>query len=241
MILKLEDVGMKFDSFAALSNLTFQVEQNEVFGIAGPNGAGKTTLFNVMTGILSGSGKVFFNGMNINQYKPHQICNLGLARTFQVPLLFSTLSVFQNVKVGVHFGMRPKKNETEKIKEMIAFVGLKRKENTIADNLSLLDKKLTMLATALGTNPKILMLDEPVGGLCETDVDMFLKLIKKINQELGITIIVIEHLMKFIVELCDRLMILNNGEKVIIGPPVEVTQDSEVIEIYLGSEKEAYA
>lgn len=109
MILKLEDVGMKFGSFAALSNLTFQVEQSEVFGIAGPNGAGKTTLFNVMTGILSGSGKVFFNGLDINQYKPHQICNLGITRTFQVPLLFSTLSVFQNVKVGVHFGMRSKK------------------------------------------------------------------------------------------------------------------------------------
>jgi branched-chain amino acid transport system ATP-binding protein len=241
MILELEDVGMKFGSFAALSNLTFQVEQSEVFGIAGPNGAGKTTLFNVMTGILPGSGKVFFNGLDINQYKPHQICNLGITRTFQVPLLFSTLSVFQNVKVGVHFGMRSKKNETEKIKEMIAFVGLERNEDTIAKNLSLLDKKLTMLATALGTNPKILLLDEPVGGLCEADVDMFLKLIKKINQELGITIIVIEHLMKFIVELCDRLMILNNGEKVIIGPPEEVTRNSEVIEIYLGSENDAHS
>lgn len=124
---------------------------------------------------------------------------------------------------------------------MIAFVGLESKEDTIAKNLSLLDKKLTMLATALGTNPKILLLDEPVGGLCEADVDMFLKLIKKINQELGITIIVIEHLMKFIVELCDRLMILNNGEKVIIGPPEEVTRNSEVIEIYLGSENDAHS
>jgi len=241
MILKLDDVGMKFGSFAALSDLSFSVEADEVFGIAGPNGAGKTTLFNVITGILTGSGNIIFSDTDINHLKPYQICNMGIARTFQTPSLFSTLSVFQNVKVGAHFGMRSKKREFQKIEEMIAFVGLDAQKETVAESLSLLDKKLTMIATALATDPKILLLDEPVGGLSEKDVDMFLNLIKRINQELGITIIVIEHLMKFIVELCDRLLILNNGKKVIVGPPKSVTEDPEVIEIYLGAEGEANA
>lgn len=241
MILKLDDVGMKFGSFAALSNLSFQVESNEVFGIAGPNGAGKTTLFNVITGILPGTGRITFNDTDIIHLKPHQICNSGIARIFQTPILFSSLTVFQNIKVGVHFGMRPKTSVEEKIEEMIEFVGLEAERDSVADSLSLLDKKLTMLATALGTNPKILLLDEPVGGLSDSDVDMFLNMVKKINQELGITIIVIEHLMKFIVQLCDRLLILNNGQKVIVGPPISVTENPDVIEIYLGAQGDANA
>ena len=241
MILKLDDVGMKFGSFAALSNLSFQVESNEVFGIAGPNGAGKTTLFNVITGILPGTGRIIFNDTDIIHLKPHQICNSGIARIFQTPILFSSLTVFQNIKVGVHFGMRPKTGVKEKIEEMIEFVGLESERDSVADSLSLLDKKLTMLATALGTNPKILLLDEPVGGLSDTDVDMFLNMVKKINQDLGITIIVIEHLMNFIVQLCDRLLILNNGQKVIVGPPTSVTENPDVIEIYLGAKGDANA
>ncbi len=241
MILKLDNVNMRFGDFTALSELNCEIEKKEIFGIAGPNGAGKTTLFNVITGTLPGTGNIFFNGHNINGLKPHKICNLGIARTFQTPQLFSTLTVFQNIKVGVHFGGQIKEKQINVIEEMINFVGLKGKEYELAENLTLIEKKLTMLATALGTKPSILLLDEPISGLGESDADLFLRLIQRINQELGITIIVIEHLMKFIIRLCDRLMILNNGQKVMIGPPLEVTKTKEVIDIYLGSGGENHA
>jgi len=235
MILKLDNVTMKFGAFTALSHLSFDIEEREIFGIAGPNGAGKTTIFNVITGTLSGTGKILFNDQNLIKLKPHQICNRGIARTFQTPQLFSTLSVYQNIKVGAHFGGQIKQNQDDVIREMMDFVGLACKETELAENLTLLEKKQVMAATALATKPEILLLDEPIGGLGESDVDFFLELIQKINRELGITIIVIEHLMKFIIKLCDRLMILDNGEKVIIGPPLEVTKTKEVIDIYLGS------
>ncbi|MBT4287202.1 MAG: ABC transporter ATP-binding protein [Deltaproteobacteria bacterium] len=235
MILKLDNVTMKFGAFTALSHLNFDIEEKEIFGIAGPNGAGKTTIFNVITGTLPGTGKILFDDQNIINLKPYQICNRGIARTFQTPQLFSTLSVYQNIKVGAHFGGQIKENQDSVIKEMMDFVCLKAKETELAENLTLLEKKQVMVATALATKPKILLLDEPISGLGESDVDFFLELIQKINRELGITIIVIEHLMKFIIQLCDRLMILDNGEKVIIGPPLEVTKTKEVIDIYLGS------
>ncbi len=235
MILKLDNVTMKFGAFTALSQLSFEIEEKEIFGIAGPNGAGKTTIFNVITGTLPGTGKILFDDQNIINLKPYQICHRGIARTFQTPQLFSTLSVYQNIKVGVHFGAQIKQNQDGIIREMMEFVCLEGKETELAENLTLLEKKQVMVATALATKPKILLLDEPISGLGESDVDFFLELIQKINRELGITIIVIEHLMKFIIQLCDRLMILDNGEKVIIGPPLEVTKTKEVIDIYLGS------
>jgi len=235
MILKLDNVTMKFGAFTALSQLSFEIEEQEIFGIAGPNGAGKTTIFNVITGTLPGTGKILFKDQNIISLKPYQICNRGIARTFQTPQLFSSLSVYQNIKVGAHFGGQIKQNQESVIKEMMDFVCLEGKDTELAENLTLLEKKQVMVATALATKPKILLLDEPISGLGESDVDFFLELIQRINRELGITIIVIEHLMKFIIQLCDRLMIVDNGEKVIIGPPLEVTKTKEVIDIYLGS------
>jgi len=233
-ILQLNKVTQLFGQLAAVNNLSFEVEKGEVFGIAGPNGAGKSTLFNVITRFYRGSGDIIFDGRSIRVLRPHQVCYRGIARTFQIPELFSTLPVVENVKVGAHFGEQGAHHERERINEAINFVGLQSKRNVLAANLNLFDKKMTMLAIALATKPKLLLLDEPVGGLSPTEVTDSVDLIKKINKELGLTIIVIEHLMKVLIEVSQRLMILQNGEKVCIGPPQEITQDKKVIEIYLG-------
>lgn len=238
-ILEVKKVTQRFGELAAVKELSFEVEKGEIFGIAGPNGAGKTTLFNVIAGFYGGSGDIIFDNVNIMGLRPHQICHKGIARTFQIPQLFLTLPMVDNVRVGAHFGVRRAKREKESIDEVINLVGLQGKEDVIAANLNLFDKKLTMLAVALATKPKLLLLDEPISGLSPTEVRQFVTLVQKINQELGLTVLVIEHLMKVLTELSQRLMILQNGEKICIGSPQEVTQDKRVIEVYLGRGKYA--
>lgn len=233
-ILQVNKVTQRFGQLVAVNNLSFEVEEGEIFGIAGPNGAGKSTLFDVITGFYRGSGDIIFDGSNIRGLKPHQICHKGIVRTFQIPELFLTLPIVENVKVGAHFGVRRAHDERERINEAINFVGLQGKENVIAANLNLFDKKLTLLAAALATQPKLLLLDEPIGGLSPTELRESVTLIQKINKELGLTIIIIEHLMKVLTEVSQRLMILHNGENICIGPPQEITKDKRVIEIYLG-------
>lgn len=233
-LLEVRDLSQAFGAMLAVKNLSFEVHQGEILGIAGPNGAGKTTLFNVTTGFLQGTGEVIFEGENINKLKPYQICHRGIARTFQVPLIFSTLDVFHNVKFGAHFGNRDVKDENQAVREAIDFAGLTGREKTIAENVDLLHKKLIMIASALATGPKLLLLDEPIGGLSPAEIGPLMKVIQRINQELGITIIMIEHLMKVLKELSDRLMILHYGEKICIGHPEEVMADEKVREVYLG-------
>ena len=233
-ILQVKKLTKRFGELVATNDLSFEVEREEIFGVAGPNGAGKSTLFNLITGFYHGSGDIIFENMNISRLKPYQICHQGIARTFQIPQLFLNLSLFDNVRVGAHFGTQGVKNERDFINEVLSFVGLQGKESIIAANLNLFDKKMTMLAAALATKPKLLLLDEPIGGLSPAEVSQSLTIFKKINKELGVTIIIIEHLMKALVGLSQRLMILHSGEKIRIGPPQEVIQDKRVIEIYLG-------
>jgi len=237
-ILQLKKVSKYFGDLTAVKDVTFEVERGEVFGVAGPNGAGKTTLFNVISGMLHGSGEVIFDGENINELRPHQVCQKGIARTFQIPTIFSTMTMVQNVRVGAHFGVRgaDSESEEENIKEVINYTGLSGREDVIAENLNLFDKKLAMLAAALATKPKLLLLDEPIGGLSPTEVEKFMTLAQRINQELGVTLIVIEHLMKVLTKVSHRLMILHEGEKICLGPPQEVVKDRRVIEVYLGVE-----
>lgn len=234
-ILEVRGLTKRFGELAAVNNLSFEVEKGEIFGIAGPNGAGKTTLFNVISGIYSGTGEVIFEGRRINGLRPFQICRLGLVRTFQIPTLFSTLSVYDNVRVGAHFGT-DRHNEEEVIRDALDIVGLSGKETVEARHLCLFDKKLTMLAAALATQPRLLMLDEPVGGLSPTEIQQSITLFRRVNQEMGITLIVIEHLMSVLMGISNRLMILHNGEKISFGSPEEVAKDKQVIEVYLGAE-----
>ena len=238
MLLQVDNVSKHFGELAALSNVSFEVTEGEIFGIAGPNGSGKTTLFNAITGVYPYSGNIIFDNLSIRRLRPHQICQRGIGRTFQISTVFSTMTVRQNLEIGARFGNRGRTDVEQSINEAITLVSLEERENTIGANLNLLDKKTTMIAAALATKPKLLLLDEPAGGLSPAEIDELLKLIRKINQEMGISVIIIEHLMKVIMGLCQRLMILHYGDNICLGPPQEVAKDKRVIEAYLGG---AYA
>jgi len=235
VVLEVKQLTKRFGELAAVDNLSFEVEKGEIFGIAGPNGAGKTTLFNVISGVDSGTGEIIFEGQPINGLRPYQICRKGLSRTFQLPTVFSTMTLYDNVRVGAHFG-NDSQDDDAIIRDTLDFVGLREKENVEARHLPLFDKKLTMVAAALATRPHLLMLDEPIGGLSPGEIQQSVSLFKRINEELGITLLVIEHLMKVLMGVSQRLMILHNGEKISIGSPEEVAKDKEVIEVYLGAE-----
>ena len=233
MLLEIKNLYKSFGELVVVDHLNFDVKQGEVIGIAGPNGAGKTSLFNVITGFYPATGEIIFNNENVLGLQPHQICQRGIARTFQITQVFLTLPIRANIEVGAHFGKKGKRDEGQIIKEVVSFLGLDGKEDTITNNLNYLDKKLTMLAGALATKPRLLLLDEPASGLSPTETLEFMESIKKINQELGITIIIIEHIMKVLTKLCHRLMIMENGQQIAFGPPEEVAKDPRVIDIYL--------
>jgi branched-chain amino acid transport system ATP-binding protein len=235
-ILQVRNLSKAFGAMMAVNNLCFDVPAGEVFGIAGPNGAGKTTVFNLITGFLQGTGEVRFEDKNVTNLKPHQICHRGIARTLQIPQVFSTLDVFNNVRFGAHFGNKHIKdgNETEIINRALDFVGLQNEKTAIAENMDLFHKKLIMIAAALATRPRLLLLDEPIGGLSPAEIDPLIDLIRRINLELNITVIIIEHLMKVLKELSHRLMILHYGEEILTGSPAEVMEDEKVREVYLG-------
>ena len=225
MILRCENVTKQFGKLYAVDGLSFEVEEGTIFGIAGTNGSGKTTTFNLITGVYPFSGDIIFNGEKVSGMTPYKICHKGVARTFQIPQLFLSLSLLENVRAGAHFGASAEKHRANPLKQLVP---------QIAANLKLLDKKLAMIATALATKPKMLLLDEPIAGLNPIEIRQSIELIKKINHELGVTILIIEHFMKVLTELSQRLMILENGIQICIGPPHEVTQDKRVIETYLG-------
>jgi branched-chain amino acid transport system ATP-binding protein len=235
VVLEVKQLTKRFGELAAVKNLSFEVEKGEIFGVAGPNGAGKTTLFNVISGVYSGTGEIIFEGQPISGLRPYQICHRGLVRTFQIPTVFSTMTLYDNVRVGAHFG-NDGQDEDKIIGDALDFVGLRGKENVEAKHLCLFDKKLTMLAAALATQPRLLMLDEPIGGLSPVEIGKSISLFKKINQEMRVTLIVIEHLMSVLMEISQRLMILHNGERISIGSPEEVAKDKQVIEVYLGAD-----
>lgn len=235
IILETKKITKRFGELAAVNNLSFEVNEKEIFGIAGPNGAGKTTLFNVISGIYSGSGEINYYGERIDRLRPFQVCLKGIARTFQIPSVFSTLTVYDNIRIGAHFGNHAS-NEKKTITDVLEFIGLSEKQHIEAKHLPLFDKKLTMLGAALATDPKLILLDEPIGGLSPKEINESVDLFKRINHELGITIIVIEHLMKVLMAISQRMMIIHNGEKICIGPPEEVAKDKQVIEVYLGAD-----
>lgn len=224
-------ISKNFGKLAALVDVSFEVERGEIFGIAGPNGAGKTTLFNVISAVYPpSSGQVFFEGRNITGLKPHQISRLGIARTFQIPTTFHTLTVYDNLRVGAIFGA----HNPARADEMLDFLGLQPYRNALARNLDLYTTKLVMLGAALATDCKLLMLDEPMAGLSIVEISNFLDVIRKINQERGITIIIIEHLLDILISITRRMMILSDGQVLYLGPSHQVTEDRRVVEVYLG-------
>lgn len=235
MILETRELSKNFGKLAALVDASFQVEEGEIFGIAGPNGAGKSTLFNVIAGVYPpSSGQIFFEGQDITGLSPHQICHRGIARTFQIPTTFHSMSVYDNIQVGATFGGRRK----DHIPKIIEFLNLDGKAHALAKDLDLYTTKLVMLGATLATDCRLLMLDEPMAGLSIVEIEDFLSIVRKINQEWKITIVIIEHLLDVLIGVSMRMLILHDGQVLYTGAPEEVTQDRRVVEVYLGEKVE---
>lgn len=236
----LEGVELKkyFGGLAAISNVDFHIDQGEIVGLIGPNGAGKTSLFNLISGSLfPTTGVIRFKGKNITGLRPHQICQRGLARTFQLVKLFGNMTVLENILLGALFSSPTGMNKVTAKKEsleLLGFMGLSAMEGTLAKDLTVANQKRVEVARALATKPDLLLLDEVMAGLIPTEVDSAIELIKRINNR-GITIFMIEHVMKAIMTVSDRILVLHHGEKIAEGTPEEIAANPKVIEIYLGT------
>ncbi len=235
-LLELKGVSKSFGGLKALSNVSLDLEEGEILGIIGPNGAGKTTLFNTITGFFNpDGGEIRFQGERLIDLKPHQICQKGLVRTFQIVKPFLQLSVLDNVIVAALNRVKTTREATEKASRTIEFVGLKEREGTLATGLTLPHRKRLELARALATDPTLLLLDEVMAGLTPAEVDELIRLLRAIHQQ-GITILLIEHVMRGLMALSKRVVVLNYGEKIAEGAPEEVVRNRQVVEAYLGEE-----
>jgi branched-chain amino acid transport system ATP-binding protein len=231
-----------FGGLVAVSNVDFEVEKGEVLGLIGPNGAGKTTLFNLISAsLVPRSGSIQFKGREITGLKPHKICRMGVARTFQNVKVFSNLSVLDNVALGADFGKSaetPPGGALNEAAELLEFVGLSDMGEIPAKDLTLANQKRLEVAGALATGPELILLDEIMEGLNPTEVAQAMEMVKNI-QERGITIIMIEHVMKAIMNVCERIIVLHHGAKIAEGTPQEIASSEKVIKVYLGEREHA--
>ncbi|MEM2237321.1 MAG: ABC transporter ATP-binding protein [Candidatus Caldarchaeum sp.] len=239
-VLKVENLTKKFGAITALNNVSMSVNEHEIVGLIGPNGAGKTTLFNVVTGFLKpDSGRVKLFGEDVTGFNPHQIAFRGVARCFQVVKPFLGMTVFETVMVGAYLRTRDAKTAEAKAVEAMKLTGIYGLRNRMARELNTPQLKLVELARSLATKPRILLLDELVSGLTPTEVDHMTGLMRKLNIELGITILLVEHVMRFVMNISNRVVVLNHGEVISEGTPQEVSNDVKVIEAYLGTRNTA--
>ena len=236
-ILKASHITKKFGELVAVNDLSFMVEKGQIFGIAGPNGAGKSTVYNLITGFYPFEGRIDFDGRDITGMHPHRICQRGIARTFQIPQTFPSLTVEKSISVGNRFGA-PGRFDPAYVEEIIRFLDMQAIRRQPTGQLNLLGKKKLMMGAALATRPKILMLDEPMAGSNANEIKDLMAFIRRINEDMGVTIIIIEHFMKVLTELTETLLIIETGSEICCGDPVAVTSDPRVIESYLG---DAYA
>ena len=249
-LLELENVSIAFGGLKAIDNVSFSIEEGTIFGLIGPNGAGKTTMFNIITANYKPtSGKVTFWGKDISRFKPNVIVNLGIARTFQNIRLFSSMSVLENVLIGLHndakytffeamFRVGRYFREEKRIKnraiELLEYLGMGDKINLPANSLSYGNSRKVEIARALATNPKLLLLDEPAAGMNPKETEELCELILKMKKDFNLSVLLIEHDMPFVNRLCSEVLVLDYGKKLFNGTPQDAINNKEVIAAYLG-------
>jgi branched-chain amino acid transport system ATP-binding protein len=239
MMLQVQNVSKRFRGLQALNDVSFSVEEKQIVGLIGPNGAGKTTLFNVISGFYQPSGgEIVYKGKQVTALPPFERCALGMARTFQIMKPLPYMSVLDNVIAGSMFGRNRSRNVTVAAPHALGILevtGLLKKQDVLAKELGTADRKHLELARALAAKPDLLLLDEVMSGLNHTETEECLDLIRQINKS-GITILLIEHIMKAVVTLCEKIVVLHHGEKIAEGSAQSVMNDQTVIDIYLGKD-----
>jgi branched-chain amino acid transport system ATP-binding protein len=233
-ILKVDHVTVKFGSLTANHDVSLQVFPGEIAGLIGPNGAGKTTMFNTINGLIHpNEGQIYFKGQPITGTLPHTICQMGMSRTFQVTRAFVHMTVEETVRVGA-YNRCVEKNVKAKVNEVIEFCGLGELRKRVCSDIGLASLRKVELARALATGPEMLLLDEAGAGLNPTELENFMKMLNRINQELKITLLVVEHVMQMVMGCCTNIFVLDSGELIAEGGPSAISTNPQVIEAYLG-------
>ena len=239
-LIEVKNITQKFGGLTAVADVSFVLNKGEILGLIGPNGAGKTTLFNVINGFYRPTkGDVYLNGKRVTNLRPHVLCKLGVARTFQVVKPLQRMSTLDNVIASAFIRTKSKKEAEEVSLEVLKFTGLYDDMNVLSKGLPLGKRKRLEIARALATQPEIILLDEAFAGLNPTEINEQIEIVKKIRSERGITILIIEHHMKVIMSVSDRIVVLSYGQKIAEGTPYEIGHNPVVIEAYLGEETSA--